>query len=175
MSEHLEDDFSEEKSKSQIKREFLALQDLGARLAELKPDILNRLPLNDALRKALEESPRHTRHIARKRHNQYLGKLLRGHDIDEIQQVLDNFDSTTREYNNRFHQLERWRDRLLDEGDEAVQELMQEYPDIDSQHLRGLIRQAQQERAREKPPTAARKLFKYLREVAAQNLYGELL
>lgn len=170
MSEHLEDDFSEEKSKSQIKREFLALQDLGARLAELKPDILNRLPLNDALRKALEESPRHTRHIARKRHNQYLGKLLRGHDIDEIQQVLDNFDSTTREYNNRFHQLERWRDRLLDEGDEAVQELMQEYPDIDSQHLRGLIRQAQQERAREKPPTAARKLFKYLREVAEQNL-----
>lgn len=170
MSEHLEDDLNEEKSKSQIKREFLALQDLGARLAELKPDILNRLPLNDALRKALEESARHTRHIARKRHNQYLGKLLRGHDIDAIQQVLDNFDSTSREYNNRFHQLERWRDRLLDEGDEALQELMQEYPDIDSQHLRGLIRQAQQERAREKPPTAARKLFRYLREMAEQDL-----
>ena len=170
MSEHLEDDSIEEKSKSQIKREFLALQDLGARLAELKPDILNRLPLNDALRKALEESSRHTKHIARKRHNQYLGKLLRGHDIDAIQQVLDNFDSSTREYNNRFHQLERWRDRLLDEGDEALQELMQEYPDIDSQHLRGLIRQAQQERTREKPPTAARKLFRYLREVAEQEL-----
>lgn len=170
MSEHLEDDFIEEKSKTQVKREFLALQDLGARLAGLKPDILNRLPLNDALLKALEESPRHTKHIARKRHNQYLGKLLRGHDIDAIQQVLDNFDSTSREYNNRFHQLERWRDRLLDEGDEALQELMQEYPDIDSQHLRGLIRQAQQERAREKPPTAARKLFRYLREMAEQDL-----
>lgn len=170
MSEHLEDDFIEEKSKSQIKREFLALQDLGARLAGLKPEILNRLPLNDALRKALEESPRHTRHIARKRHNQYLGKLLRGHDIEAIQSVLDNFDSASREYNNRFHQLERWRERLLDEGDEALQELMQEYPDIDSQHLRGLIRQAQHERAREKPPAAARKLFRYLRDIAEQNL-----
>lgn len=170
MTEHLEDDFTEEKSKSQIKREFLALQDLGDRLAGLKPDILNRMPLNDALRKALEESARHTKHIARKRHNQYLGKLLRGHDIEAIQQVLDNFDSASREYNNRFHQLERWRERLLDEGDEALQELMQEYPEIDSQHVRGLVRQAQHERAREKPPTAARKLFKYLREVAEQNL-----
>jgi ribosome-associated protein len=118
----------------------------------------------------MEESPRHTKHIARKRHNQYLGKLLRGHDVEAIQSVLDNFDSASREYNNRFHQLERWRERLLDEGDDALQELMLEYPDIDSQHLRGLIRQAQHERAREKPPLAARKLFKYLREMAEQNL-----
>ncbi len=170
MSDPVEDDFIEEKSKSQVKREFLALQDMGARLAELKPDVLARLPLNDALRKALEESAKHTRHIARKRHNQYLGKLLRGHDIDAIQQVLDNFDSSSREYNNRFHRLERWRDRLLDEGDEALQQLMLEYPDIDSQHIRGLVRHAQHERAREKPPAAARKLFKYLREMAEQNL-----
>lgn len=170
MSDPIEDDFIEEKSKSQVKREFLALQDMGARLAELKPDVLARLPLNDALRKALEESAKHTRHIARKRHNQYLGKLLRGHDIDAIQQVLDNFDSSSREYNNRFHRLERWRDRLLDEGDEALQQLMLEYPDIDSQHIRGLVRHAQHERAREKPPAAARKLFKYLREMAEQNL-----
>lgn len=170
MSDPVEDDFIEEKSKSQIKREFLALQDMGARLAELKPDILARLPLNDALLRALAENAKHTKHIARKRHNQYLGKLLRGHDIDAIQQILEQFDSTSREYNNRFHRLERWRDRLLDEGDEALQELMQDYPDIDSQHVRGLIRHAQHERAREKPPTAARKLFKYLREVAEQNL-----
>lgn len=170
MSELPEDDYTEEKSKSQIKREFLALQDLGARLAELKPEMLNRLPINDMLRKALEESPRHTRHIARKRHNQYMGKLLRGHDVDAIMAVLDQFDTSSREYNNRFHQLERWRERLLEEGDEALQELMVEYPDIDSQHVRGLIRQAQQELAREKPPAASRKLFRYLREVAEQNL-----
>lgn len=132
--------------------------------------MLNRLPINDALRKALDESPRHTKHIARKRHNQYLGKLLRDHDVDAIMAVLDQFDTASREYNNRLHQLERWRERLLDEGDDALQELMQEYPDIDSQHLRGLVRQARQERAREKPPAAARKLFRYLREVAEKNL-----
>lgn len=170
MSELIEDDFSEEKSKSQIKREFLALQDLGVRLAGLKPDMLARMPLNDALQRALEEHPRHTSHIARKRHSQYLGKLLRGHDLEAIQQVLDNFDTSSREYNNRFHRLEYWRDRLLDEGDNALQELMEEYPDIDSQHIRGLVRHAQHERAREKPPAAARKLFRYLREVAEQNL-----
>lgn len=170
MSDQFEDDFSDEKSKSQIKREFLALQDMGARLAEMKPELLARLPLNDTLRKALAESAKHTKHIARKRHNQYLGKLLRSHDIDAIQQVLDQFDTSTREYNNRFHQLERWRDRLIDEGDDALQELMLEYPDIDSQHIRGLVRHAQHERAREKPPAAARKLFRYLREIAELNL-----
>lgn len=169
MSDQFEEEY-EEKSKSQIKREFLALQDLGAQLAGLKPEMLNRLPINDALRKALDESPRHTKHIARKRHNQYLGKLLRDHDVDAIMAVLDQFDTASREYNNRFHQLERWRERLLDEGDDALQELMQEYPDIDSQHLRGLVRQARQERAREKPPAAARKLFRYLREIAEKNL-----
>ncbi len=156
----------EEKSKSQVKREMLALQDLGARLAELKPELLAQMPLNDALQKALIESKKHKAHIARKRHNQYLGKLLRGHDIEAIQQVLENHDSSSRQYNDRFHALERWRERLLNDGDAALQELIQEYPDTDTQHLRSLLRQAQQEQTRGKPPAASRKIFRYLRELA---------
>ena len=46
MSEYL-DDFSGEKSKTQIKRELHALQDLGQRLTTLKLDLLNKLPLTD--------------------------------------------------------------------------------------------------------------------------------
>mgnify|MGYP006193225981 CR=1 FL=1 len=51
MSDYL-DDFSEEKSKTQVKRELHALVDLGERLTTLKPDLLNRLPLTDGLRRA---------------------------------------------------------------------------------------------------------------------------
>jgi len=70
MSEMYDDDFSGEKSKTQVKRELQALQDLGERLTTLKPELLTKLPLSDALRKALDDAPKHKAHIARKRHIQ---------------------------------------------------------------------------------------------------------
>jgi ribosome-associated protein len=159
------DDFSEEKSKSQVKRELHALQELGERLTTLKADMLARLPLTDALRKALEEAPRHTAHAARKRHIQFIGKLLRDQDLDAINVLLEQIDSSTRQYNERFHALERWRDRLIGEGDQALEGFFGLYPEADRQHLRGLIRHAQHEAAHNKAPTAARKIFKYIREL----------
>lgn len=159
------DDFSEEKSKSQVKRELHALQELGERLTTLKADMLARLPLTDALRKALEEAPRHTAHAARKRHIQFIGKLLRDQDLDAINVLLEQIDSSTRQYNERFHALERWRDRLIGEGDQALEGFFELYPEADRQHLRGLIRHAQHEAAHNKAPTAARKIFKYIREL----------
>ena len=77
MSEFFDDDFSGEKSKSQVKRELHALQELGERLTTFKADVLAKLPLTDALQKALAEAPKHKAHVARKRHIQYIGKLMR--------------------------------------------------------------------------------------------------
>lgn len=165
MSDTSDLDAFEEKSKSQIKRELHALQELGARLTTLKPDVQDRLPLTDALRKALADAPKHTAHIAQKRHLQYIGRLMRAQDIEAIQAVVDQLDSSTRQYNERFHALERWRDRLIDGNDDALAAFIQEYPDTDRQHLRSLIRLAQHEAARNKPPAAARKIFKYIREM----------
>ena len=79
--------------------------------------------------------------------------------------MLDQVDSSTREYNERFHALERWRDRLIAGGDAALEDFIGQYPDADRQHLRGLIRHAQHEAAHNKPPAAARKVFKYIREL----------
>ena len=159
------DDAFEEKSKTQVKRELHALQDLGARLAGFKADVLDKLPLTDELRRALAEAPKHTAHSARKRHTQYLGKLLHDQNLEEIHALLDQLDSSTRQYNERFHNLERWRDRLVAEGDAALEVLVGQYPEADRQHLRGLIRHAQHEAAQNKAPTASRKIFKYLREL----------
>ena len=87
------DDFSGEKSKTQVKRELHALQDLGQRLAGLKPDLQRKLPLTDALRRALEEAPKHTANSAKKRHMQFVGKLMREQDIDAILTLLDQLDA----------------------------------------------------------------------------------
>ncbi len=164
MSDYL-DDFSGEKSKSQIKREMHALQELGQRLTTLKPDLLNKLPLTDALRKALAEAPKHTANAAKKRHLQFIGKLMRDQDIDAISQLLDQLDASSRQYNERFHNLERWRDRLLGGDDATLEAFVGDYPEADRQHLRQLIRQAQHEAAQDKPPAASRKIFKYIREL----------
>ncbi|MEN0108024.1 MAG: ribosome biogenesis factor YjgA [Pseudomonas sp.] len=159
------DDFSEEKSKSQVKRELHALVDLGERLTTLKPALVDKLPLTDALRRALAEAPKHTAHIARKRHIQFIGKLMRDQNIDEILQLLDQVDASTRQYNERFHNLERWRDRLVTGTDEVLDAFVAEYPDADRTHLRQLIRQAQHETAHNKAPAATRKIFKYIRDL----------
>ncbi len=165
MSDHLDDALpDEEKSKSQVKRELHALQDLGERLTGVSPELLDKLPLTDALRRALADAPKHRTHIARKRHIQYIGRLMRDQDVDAILALFEQIDTRSRQYNERFHALERWRDRLL-QGDAAFEAFLVEYPETDRQHLRGLIRQAQQEAAREKPPAALRKIFKYIREL----------
>lgn len=154
-----------EKSKTQVKRELHALQDLGERLAGLPAEQLDRLPLTDPLRKALAEAPKHKTHIARKRHVQYLGKLMRDQDLEAINAVFEQVDTSSRQYNERFHNLERWRDRLVDGNDEDLERFVNEFPDTDRQHLRSLIRHAQHEKARNKPPAAARKVFKYIRDL----------
>lgn len=165
MSDFSDNDAFGEKSKSQIKRELHALQDLGERLTTFKAELLDKLPLSSALRKALDEAPKHKAHVARKRHIQYIGKLMRDQDIPAIMALINQIDSSTREYNERFHALERWRDRLVAEGDAAFEAFVSEYPETDRQHLRGLIRLAQQEASQNKPPATLRKIFKYIREL----------
>ncbi|MFT0211230.1 ribosome biogenesis factor YjgA [Pseudomonas sp. F1_0610] len=164
MSDIIDDEF-EEKSKSQVKREMLELQELGLRLSAMKPELLDKLPLSNMLRKALDDTAKHTSPIARKRHKQYLGKLLRGHDLETIMQPVRLADTNSREYNERFHNLERWRDRLIEQGDEALNAFVALYSETDIQHLRSLIRHAQHELKQNKAPTAARKIFKYIREL----------
>ena len=151
------EDQEERPSKSQLKREMHALQALGETLIAMRPAERARFPLSDDMLRAIEETSRIRSHEGRRRHMQYVGKLIRKEDLVAIQAVFDSID----------HRLEKWRERLIDEGDEAVDLFMTEHPDADRQTLRQLIRNAQREREQGKPPTSSRKLFKHLRETLA--------
>lgn len=152
-------------SKSQLKREALALQALGERLLELPPARLQRMALSETLRVALEESRKAKGHSARRRQIRWLGKVLSGEDSARLQTMLAESDAGQRAEIQRFHALERWRDRLLAEGDAALPDLLERYPAADRQQLRALMRTAAKEAAAGKSPVAARKLFKYLRQL----------
>ncbi|MBD8491898.1 ribosome-associated protein [Pseudomonas syringae] len=165
MVDSYDDSLDGEKSKTQVKREQQALVEMGERLTTLKPDVLDKLPLTDGLRRALAEAPKHTANIARKRHILFIGRLMRDQDQEAILALLDQLDSSTRQYNERFHSLERWRDRLIGGDDSVLEKFVAEYPDADRQQLRSLIRQAQHELAHNKPPASSRKVFKYIRDL----------
>ncbi len=152
-------------SKTQLKREAQVLQDLGTELVGLNTDQLNRLPLPEDLRDAVDLARRITQRGGRKRQLQYIGKLMRGLDAEPIQAALDALRKPAREDTARLHRLEHWRDQLLAEGDAALESLLEAFPQADRQHLRRLTRDAQREAKQDKPPKSARALFRYLREL----------
>ena len=152
-------------SKSQRRRDALELKTLAADLIELSPSRLARVPLDDSLTAAIEEARHFRSHGARKRQLQYVAKLLRRVDPDPIFQTLDEFDNAARQLIARQHRVESWRDCLLESGDQTLGVLLRQRRDADAQALRQLIRNAQKESARGKPPAAARTLFRILREL----------
>ena len=154
-------------SKSELKRDAHELRELGEKLSQLKPGQLEKFPLEGRIVDALLETKRITSHNARKRHFGFIGKLMLDQDIDGIRHQLAMLDTSSDEYNRHFHQLERWRDRLLGENaNTAITEFLDEHPATDIQKLRQLIRNTMKEKSEEKKAAQAKKLFRYLREVS---------
>ncbi len=162
------DDEEEFVSKSQLKREAHALKDLGDELSNLKPEQLAAIPMEDNLREAIEETRRLKARNVRsglKRQLQYLGKLMRRAEVEPIEEALARIQGNHAEEKALLHRSERWRDRLIEEGDGALGELLDEYPQADRQHLRQLIRNAQREQKAGKPPKSAREIFREIRDL----------
>ncbi len=162
------DDDEDFVSKSQLKREAHALKDLGDELSNLKSDQLAAIPMEENLRAAIEETRRLKARGVRsglRRQLQYLGKLMRRAEVEPIQEALARIQGTHAEEKAVLHRSERWRDRLIEEGDAALGELLDEYPHADRQHLRQLIRNAQREAKAGKPPKSAREIFKAVRSL----------
>ncbi|WP_052348179.1 ribosome biogenesis factor YjgA [Imhoffiella purpurea] len=150
-------------SKSQIKREKLAMQVLAERLAGMPRAELERLNLSEATWAALDETPRIKDLRARSRHWKRIANLLAREDMDAVHALMDGAEQREREANARHHALERWRERMIAEGDGAVNAFVEECPTVDRQQLRSLVRAAQRDTERGKPD-APRKLFRFLRE-----------
>ncbi|QCT19623.1 ribosome-associated protein [Jejubacter calystegiae] len=154
-------------SKSEIKRDAEELKRLGAEMVDLGKNALDKIPLDDELRDAIELAQR-IKKEGRRRQLQLIGKMLRSRDVDPIRQALDKLKNRHNQQVALFHKLEALRDRLVDEGDEAMTEVLNLWPHADRQQLRTLIRNAKKEKAANKPPKASRQIFQYLRELAEE-------
>ncbi len=152
-------------SKSEIKRDAEELKRLGAELVDLGKNSLDKIPLDERLRTEIELAQR-IRKEGRRRQLQLIGKLLRSIDVEPIRIALDKLKNRHNQQVALFHKLEMLRDRLIEQGDEAMSDVIALYPDADRQQLRSMIRNAQKEKAGNKPPKSARQIFQYLRELA---------
>lgn len=155
-------------SKSEIKRDAEHLKKLGASLMELNPANLAKIPLDDSLREAIELAQR-LKMEARRRQIQYVGKLLRNVDPAPIQEALDKVENRHNQQLALLQKLELTRDQLLEQGDSALEALLTDYPALDRQHLRNLIRAAQKEKQTNKPPKNYREIFQYLKTVIVEQ------
>jgi len=152
-------------SKSQVKRDCDSLQKLGEDLINLKASELDEIHLPEELDSAIKEARRLKSRSGLKRQRQYIGKIMRSIDSEEISRQYNKIKHRHDTNTASFKKTEYWRDKLLSEGHDAVTEVINAYPNIDRQHINQLVRQAQQDLKHEKPPAAARKLFRYLREL----------
>ena len=151
-------------SKTRRKKEMHALQDIGEQLVQLDHKRLLELGLPDTLTEAVLEAKRMHKHGALRRQMQFIGKLMRDVDAEPIRKQLDLLNGLALEHKARFHQLERWRERLLND-EQALGELGQQYPAADLQKLRTLARNALQERLANKPPKSFRALYQELQKI----------
>ncbi len=152
-------------SKSEINRDAEELKRLGAELVDLGKNALEKIPLDQDLRDAVELAQR-IKMEGRRRQLQLIGKLLRQRDVEPIRQALDKLKNRHNQQVAFFHKLEQLRDRLIEEGDDAIAEVLGLWPDADRQQLRTLIRNAKKEKEGNKPPKSARLIFQYLRELS---------
>lgn len=162
-------DTDEEKSKSQLKREMHALQALGKELVNLPKEQFAKIELSEGLYDAVVEARHIHQHGALKRQLQYIGKRMRTVDAEDIREQIDTLIGQSKHAAAALHHIERWRERLLEDGDTALAELVAEFSNADRQYLRQLMRSAKKETLGNKPPKSARALFKYLRELTAEN------
>lgn len=149
-------------SRSQIKREHLALQALAEQLLELPRRLLEELSFSELTWVAINETARIKDQRALRRHYKRIANCLARENTEPLQALLAQHEAQARAATARQHELERWRERLIDEGDEALAELITAYPEVDRQQLRSQVRAAQRDRERGRPE-APRRLFRQLR------------
>ncbi|WP_340679697.1 ribosome biogenesis factor YjgA [Paraglaciecola sp.] len=156
---------SDVQSKTQLKNQMLDLQKLGESLIALSPTELAKIPMDEILLDAVMLARRITgKKEGFRRQLQLIGKIMRHRDTVAIEQAIGVIKSAHQTSSAAFHKIEVLRDNVINGNDEKVEKAIVQHPLLDRQKLRQFARQAQKQQAENKPPKAARELFRYLQQ-----------
>ncbi len=165
-----EDENSITISKSQKKRDMLALQDLGEELVKLSVESIKKLDLPEQLLTAVLDAKRipTSKHGGFKRQMQYIGKVMRNVEAAPIAEKLSEMKAPNKKQTALHHLAERWRERML-EDETAVGGFLNEFPEVDRAMLEQHIRGTKDEKAKSKPPKHFRLLYQLLHDVIVKQ------
>jgi ribosome-associated protein len=159
------DDTAQRRSKSELKRQAHEQQALGQALADLPEATLAATPMDDGLRDAIVEFRRTRSHEGRRRQLQYIGKLMRGADLEPLREAVAAAQLGGAQDALALHRGEQWRSELV-ANDDALTRWMAQHPQTDLQQLRALIRNARKDAAlppEQRHGRAWRELFQFLK------------
>lgn len=145
-------------SKTQRKKQAHDLQALGVALSKLPSEQFARIQMPEALREAIQEARRFTRHEAIRRQMQYVGRMMREMDCTPILEQLTALTAPSKKQTALFHRAEKWREEILS-NPLAIDEFLQEFPAAEAEKLRAQVLLAADERKTSKTPKQYRILF----------------
>ncbi|SDK83423.1 ribosome-associated protein [Maridesulfovibrio ferrireducens] len=152
-------------SRSQKKRDMTKLQKLAEQLMKVGTEAIKKSELPKYFIDEVLTAKAITAHEAKRRQTQYLGKLMREIETQPVIDFLNDLEFGNSEKNMRFHQLEKWREKLLEGDQTTLDEIMELHPHAERQRIAQLARNAKKEIEAGKPPKSSKALFKALREV----------
>lgn len=165
-----ETDYGETKSRTQKKKEAHLLQEMGEKLVRLSPQQLDAMALPEELSEEIRFAKTLTQHGAYRRQIQRIGALMREVDPEPIARALSVIELGDYKQSQAFHQLEQWRDALIEGDEDLLEEILSRYKAADRQRLTQLVRSARKERQKSRSKKSARNLFAYLRQIRETGL-----
>lgn len=156
-------------SRTEIKKAADAVKDMGVQIAELTEKEIHSFNLPDMLLESILLLKKMRKGPALKRQKSFIGKYLRKNEpvIRQIKERFLEIENKEQQRNAYFQRLEVWRDRLVEEGDDALSEFITDYPQSDRSFIRQLIRNAKKEAVQNDTEVllvkSSKALFKYLR------------
>lgn len=153
-------------SKSELKREAQEFHQLGSEIAKMGKKQRERLPLNDDLKEAMVVADKiSNKSDAYRRHLNYIAKTLRtAENIEEIKAIIDVMLNKNNQAEVMIKKIEQLRSDLIEQGDDLINETIEQYPALERQKMRQLVRNAAKEVKAEKPARGYKELFQYLKD-----------
>lgn len=161
--------FDDRPSKTRKKQASHELQELGEAVVALPDARIDALAVSETLLDAIRQFKKTKTFEGRRRQMQYIGKLMRSHEVEPIRQAVTDMQLGRAKDSLALHQAERWRAELLAE-DDAVTRWTAARPGTDVQQLRSLVRAARKDAAlvpEKRSGRAFRELFQFIREQAS--------
>lgn len=157
-------------SRTRKKKEAQALQEMGEKLVKLSPQQLDAIPMPTELSEEIRFARTLTQHGAYRRQIQHIGALMREVDPEPIARALAMIELGDCRRSQAFHQLEQWRDPLIEGDEDLLEEIVSRSKEVDRQRLTQLVRSAKKERQQNRSQKSARNLFAYLRQIQEAGL-----